>query len=255
MQTKKMADPQASQDKKNLNSNANVNTQLLGAADQLTMSSREIADLVDSRHDDVKRSIARLADRGVIQLPPMAEVKNHLGQTVAEYRVGKRDSYVIVAQLSPEFTARLVDRWQELEARTSAVAFTIPQNLPDALRLAADLADERDQLKAEVQLAAPKAKALDRLSAADGSLCITDAAKSLKVQPKALFRWLSLHDWIYRRGVAWVAHQVALDRGMMEHRVTTIHRDDGTEKATTQARVTAKGLTVLATKLGEGRAA
>src|SRR3546814_6532911 len=79
------------------------------------MSSREIADLVDSRHDDVKRSIVRLAERGVIQLPPMAGVRNHLGQTVQEYRIGKRDSYVIVAQLSPEFTARLVDRWQELE--------------------------------------------------------------------------------------------------------------------------------------------
>jgi hypothetical protein len=88
-----------------------------------TMSSREIAELVESRHDDVKRSIARLADRGVIQLPPMAEVKNHLGQTVTEYRIGKRDSYVIVAQLSPEFTARLVDRWQELEA---GVAPAIP---------------------------------------------------------------------------------------------------------------------------------
>ena len=30
------------------------------------------------------------------------------------YHVGKRDSYIIVAQLSPEFTARIVDRWQAL---------------------------------------------------------------------------------------------------------------------------------------------
>lgn len=80
-----------------------------------TMSSREIAELVDSRHDDVKRTIVRLAERGVIQLPPMADVKNHRRQTVSEYRIGKRDTYVIVAQISPEFTAALVDRWQELE--------------------------------------------------------------------------------------------------------------------------------------------
>lgn len=80
-----------------------------------TMSSREIAELVDSRHDDVKRTIVRLAERGAIQLPPMADVKNHRRQTVSEYRIGKRDTYVIVAQLSPEFTAALVDRWQELE--------------------------------------------------------------------------------------------------------------------------------------------
>lgn len=81
----------------------------------LTMSSQEIADLVGSRHDDVKRSIARLAERGTIQLPPMAEVKNHLGQTVNVYQVCKRDSFIVVAQLSPEFTAALVDRWQVLE--------------------------------------------------------------------------------------------------------------------------------------------
>lgn len=31
----------------------------------VTMSSRDIADLVESRHDDVKRSIERLAERGL----------------------------------------------------------------------------------------------------------------------------------------------------------------------------------------------
>lgn len=86
-----------------------------GVGTPLTMSSREIAELLEARHDNVKRTIERLSERGVIQLPPMEEVTNHLGQTVIEYRVGKRDSYVIVAQLSPEFTARLVDRWQQLE--------------------------------------------------------------------------------------------------------------------------------------------
>lgn len=92
------------------------------------MSSREIADLVESRHDDVKRSIERLAERGVITLPPLAEVSNdgHGPKTVSVYQVGKRDSYVIVAQLSPEFTARLVDRWQELEAQAQSTAVAIP---------------------------------------------------------------------------------------------------------------------------------
>lgn len=45
-----------------------------------TMTSQEIADLVESRHDKVKQSIERLALRGTIQLPPLGEVKNHLGQ-------------------------------------------------------------------------------------------------------------------------------------------------------------------------------
>lgn len=32
-----------------------------------------------------------------------------------------------------------------------------------------------------------------------GAMCIANAAKALQVGPKALFRWLSGHQWIYRR--------------------------------------------------------
>jgi phage regulator Rha-like protein len=39
------------------------------ATTALTMSSSDIAELVESRHDHVKRSIERLAERGVIELP------------------------------------------------------------------------------------------------------------------------------------------------------------------------------------------
>ncbi|WP_082069895.1 Rha family transcriptional regulator [Pseudomonas avellanae] len=73
------------------------------SSNQQTMSSREIADLVGLRHDNVKRTIESLAKSEVIQLPQIEEVKNHRRQTVTAYRIGKRDSFVVVAQLSPEF--------------------------------------------------------------------------------------------------------------------------------------------------------
>jgi hypothetical protein len=82
--------------------------------------------LVESRHDSVKRTIERLAARAVIRLPPLVEVRNHLNQMVEEYQVGKRDSYVVVAQLSPEFTARLVDHWAELEREVAKPATPVP---------------------------------------------------------------------------------------------------------------------------------
>ncbi|EOY3799893.1 Rha family transcriptional regulator [Escherichia coli] len=91
--------------------------------DKASMTSVEIAELVGSRHDKVKQSIERLAERGIIQLPPMgiSENINGLGLTqkskhyLFEGERGKRDSIIVVAQLCPEFTARLVDRWRELE--------------------------------------------------------------------------------------------------------------------------------------------
>ena len=38
-----------------------------------SMTSLEIAELVGSRHDSVKRAIERIAGRGVIPFPPMVE--------------------------------------------------------------------------------------------------------------------------------------------------------------------------------------
>lgn len=120
--------------------------QNLPVPQQQTMSSREIAELVESRHDNVRVTIERLAERGVIALPAMQE-KPTGGRPSVEYvfsgEKGKRDSLVVVAQLSPEFTGRLVDRWQELESQAARPPIAIPQSLPEALRLAADLAEQK----------------------------------------------------------------------------------------------------------------
>lgn len=40
-------------------------------AGNLTMSSQEIAELVGSRHDSVKRTIERLAEKQIISKPPL----------------------------------------------------------------------------------------------------------------------------------------------------------------------------------------
>lgn len=88
-----------------------------------SMTSMDISELVNSRHDSVKRTIERLAEASVIVQPPLVDEPgtDSMGRprTVQVFRFigeqGKRDSIIVVAQLSPEFTARLVDRWTELE--------------------------------------------------------------------------------------------------------------------------------------------
>lgn len=99
------------------------NLTLVADSKQISMTHKEIAELVNSRPDNVKVSIERLAERGVIRLPAMQVCGriNGLGKEQKEsvYRFegeqGRRDSIVVVAQLCPEFTALIVDRWQELE--------------------------------------------------------------------------------------------------------------------------------------------
>ena len=84
----------------------------------LTMTSREVADLTEKRHDNVKRTIETLAEKAVIAQPQI-EVGPKAANGVLEkvYTLDKRSSMIVVAQLSPEFTARLYDRWQELETQ------------------------------------------------------------------------------------------------------------------------------------------
>lgn len=228
-------------------------------ARNVTMSSREIAGLVGSRHDDVKRSIERLAAKGVIVQPPMADEPgvDALGRPRATQiylftgEKGKRDSIVVVAQLSPEFTAALVDRWQELEAERQEPC--VPRNLPEALRLAADLAERNSHLQLVVEEQAPKVHALEVLTETDGAICITDAAKEIGLQPKALFRWMEANRWIYRRvgSSRWIAYQPRLQQGVLVHKLKVLGIDDetGQQKVTEQVLVTRKGVAVLAEKL------
>ncbi|HAU4370756.1 phage antirepressor YoqD-like protein [Citrobacter amalonaticus] len=202
----------------------------------LTMSSSDIADLVESRHDHVKRSIERLAERGVIKLPPMGEVKNHLNQSVAVYLIGKRDSYVVVAQLSPEFTARLVDRWQELE---QAQQQAIPQSFSEALRLAADLAEQKQKLATELAAAAPKVEFVDRYCSASGSMSFRQVAKLLKAKENEFRLFLIDRGILYRLGGTLTPMAAHIDAGRFEVKTGTSVTSN---HAFSQARFTAKGV-------------
>lgn len=122
----------------------------------IKMTSIEIAELVGKRHDNVKRTIETLAKNGVIRLPQIevSERINNLGFNVQyehyvfEGEQGKRDSIVVVAQLSPEFTARLVDRWRELEE----AAVNIPKRYQKRCALLLTLLSRKCNWKTSSQL-------------------------------------------------------------------------------------------------------
>lgn len=214
----------------------------------LTMSSEEIAALVESRHDNVKTSIERLGARGVIQLPALQEVRNHLGQTVSVYQLCKRDSYVVVAQLSPEFTARLVDRWQELEAQAAPA---VPRTMSQALRLAAEQAEQIEQQQAALALAAPKAEYVDRYVAANGAKGFRQVAKLLGANEHEFRAWLQDEKIMYRLGGEWTAHQCHIDAGRFVVKTGVAHVNDHAFNAT---KFTPKGVNWVAGLWGQHQA-
>ena len=121
-------------------------------------------------------------------------------------------------------------------------------NDPAAMRgLLLNYTDKVLDLQAQVEDLAPKAQALDRIATAtDGAQCITSAAKTVGMAPMKFFAWLQEHTWIYRRpGGHWMAYQNRIHAGLLEHKVTTIRREDGSEKLVEQVLVTPKGLAKL----------
>ena len=221
------------------------------ATTALTMTSREIADLVGKQHSNIKISADRLSEKGVIGTLAVQEF-THNGNKYTEYLLNKRDSLILVAQNCPEFTARIVDRWQELEAKSS---FQIPTTLSAALRLAADQADTIEAQQAKLAITTPKAEALDRITLSDGSMCLTNAAKVLGMPPKKFIDWMQQNDWIYRRAGSskHIGYQSRVQAGYLDHKVTTFSRPDGTEKTVEQVLVTTKGLAKLAQVVGAGK--
>ena len=88
-----------------------------GANVPLTMSSREIAELTGITHDNVLKTVRSLIDRGVVSKNETPYTHPQNGQTYSEFRLNYRDTMVVVSGYSVELRARIIDRWQELEAK------------------------------------------------------------------------------------------------------------------------------------------
>lgn len=199
----------------------------------VTMSSREIAVLVNSKHSDVKRSAERLYAGGILTAPLAQFDFEHNGNRYFEYRFNKRDSLVLVARLSPKFTAAVVDRWQELEQNL------IPQTLPEALRLAANLAEEKQQLENQLSIAAPKAEFVDQYVKANGSLTFRQVAKLLNAREPEFRQFLLDNHIMYRLNGMLSPRQYHSDLGRFEVKTGT---NTVNNHAFAQSRFTPKGV-------------
>lgn len=216
-----------------------------------TMSSREIAELCETRHNQVVETIERLFEKGVLResrktTRPFAPAGG--GRPTQVYDLTKRDTLVVASGYNDELRARIIDRWQELESASQADPVRALSD-PSALRgILLSYTEKVLELQGEVEEMRPQVQALERIAISDGSLCVTDAAKTLQVQPKALFQFLDSHSWTYTRqgDNTRIAYQAKLQAGLLEHKTTVVTRSDGSEKTTTQVRVTPKGLTRLA---------
>lgn len=215
----------------------------------LTMSSREIAELCEKDLAHVNRDIRKMLSdlKDDPDLDHVNEAKDSRGYTT-EFNLPKDLTITLVAGYNVKIRRRIINRWLELETQPTIDPMKALSD-PTIMRgLLLTYTEKVLVLESKVVELAPKAKALDRIAThSEGSFCIRDAAKTLQVKEKVLKQTLVERSWIYRRpmGSGYLAYSDKLRRGLMEHKIIRGERPDGSEWVETQARITAKGMALL----------
>lgn len=147
------------------------------------------------------------------------------------------------------FKKRLVHAFFQMAQQLAVQKFNVPTTYPEAMRLAADLADKNAAQAALIQEQAPKVAALDRFASHDGKHNTRSAAKLLGIREKVFIPWLIGHDWYYRdHGGRLCAKSGRLGDGCLDTVPVEIQRSDGIQTVP-QPVITQKGLAKLAVLL------
>ncbi|WP_444758160.1 Rha family transcriptional regulator [Pseudomonas sp. A014] len=183
-----------------------------------TMSSREIADLVEARHNDVVATIERLFSKNLLRSSRKSRREATGGRPIEVYDLIERDTHLVVAGYSDEHRARVIDRWQELEAKAAPSA---PADLSKLEILQMALESEKARVLLTVQVEA-QAKKIDHLeNLFKEGMSHVQFCKGLNgVNVMQVGHFLERRNWLYNESKSGTRYRVAAyarDKYMTEH--------------------------------------
>lgn len=188
--------------------------QLQSINSHLTMSSIDLLDLINHERKahgepEVRRNQfhERVEDELEGSHYKKTVVTNQNGTESDAFELS-HDQCMLVAMRESKGVRRNV--LEKLKAKQGPA---VPQTMAQALRLAADQAEQIDKQQAELALAAPKVEYVDRYVAANGALGFRQVAKLLKANEHELRAWLQDQKIMYRLGGEWAAFQNHIDAG------------------------------------------
>jgi phage antirepressor YoqD-like protein len=209
----------------------------------VTMTSREIAQLTMSSHDNVLKTIRRLVGEGVVSSNETPYRSEQNGQLYPEFLLSFRDTMVLVSGYSAQLRAAIIDRWQELESAVPAPAFAIPTSLSGALRLAAEQADVIEAQAAQLAAAAPAVEFVERYVDASGTAGFRQVCKILNANENVFREFLLNKKIAYRLGNELTPHADHLHAGRFQVKAGTAVANG---HAFNSMRFTTKGITWIA---------
>lgn len=122
----------------------------------------------------------------------------------------------------------------------AAQPIAVPQTLPEALRLAADLAEKNQKLLEEQKINAPKIEFTDRVVADNNAMTITKAAKLIGYPPRKFKDYVRSIGWLYAN--ADTPMESAIKSGYMVLRFAHWTDSEGNPVEKPYAHITTKGI-------------
>lgn len=220
----------------------------------LTITSRDIAELTGKRHDhvlrDARKMLAELYGEGGLPSFGATLVEPQNGQEYPALRLPKRETLILVSGYSVTMRARIIDRWQHLEAQAEKSRHpAVPTSFREALLLAAEQQEVIERQATALAVAAPKADALDRIATlSEGAVSVRAAANLADVPQGQFVAFLIEQGWLYRdrdhRGL--MAKADKLRAGLVETKRVEVPRPGGKPMAVARVLITTRGVAKLA---------
>ncbi|WP_025852911.1 phage antirepressor KilAC domain-containing protein, partial [Paenibacillus ehimensis] len=198
-----------------------------------------VAEVFGKQHDDVLRDVRKQIEKlhaaGEVEfsLRNFAEstYRNDRGRAYPKINLTE-DAFAIVAMsyVTPEAMRMKVRFLEEFKRMREALqAPTVPQTLPEALRMAADLAEkneslrlqsaQKDQIISELQ---PKATYYDLILQNKSVLAISKIAKDYGMSAKSMNALLHDLGVQFKQGDCWLLYQRFADKGYTQSRTQVI---------------------------------
>ena len=229
----------------------NQTSTMAPAAVPLTMSSREIAELTGKDHRHVLRDLdvlrAQLGDMFVGAAQTWTHPQN--SQRYPEYVLDKDTTICLVAGYDAVVRMRIIKRWQDLEAQQAP---KLPQTMAQALRLAAEQAEQIEVQQEQLALAAPKVEFVERYVLSTGNAGFREVAKLLGAKEYAFKEFLIAKRVLYSLAGRMTPYSEHIEAKRFFVRTGTSQRN---EHSFVQAQFTPKGIEWVAGLWGKHKAA
>jgi len=171
---------------------------------QRTMSSREISQETGKPHNDVLKAIRSMepAWRNVTGGNfSLSEYTDTTGRKQPMYDLTKKESLYIATKFNDEARAKLIIRWEELEKQNQ---FQVPSTISEALRLAADQAEQIEKQQKQLEEQKPKVLFADSVTQSYNSILVRELAvilaqNGIEIGEKRLYTYLRDNGFLVKR--------------------------------------------------------